>query len=94
MKTTTEAKASLKIGFQSKKELKAILDGLRPELQHPAGKKARARISMRGKSLLIYFEASNSTSLRAIFSSYLRLLAASLRVCDSLIKLERSSRIT
>jgi tRNA threonylcarbamoyladenosine modification (KEOPS) complex Pcc1 subunit len=92
MKKTSKVRASLKIGFQSKRELKAILDSLRPELHHPAGEKARARISTRGKSLLIYFEANNSTLLRAIFSSYLRLLAASLRVCDSLIKLERSSR--
>lgn len=88
-----EAKASLKIGFQSERELNAILDSLRPELQHPAGEKATARISTRGNSLIVHFEANNSTSLRAIFSSYLRLLAASIRVCDSLIKLERSPRI-
>jgi tRNA threonylcarbamoyladenosine modification (KEOPS) complex Pcc1 subunit len=91
MKKPAKASARLRIAFQSKRELSAIVDSLRPELQHPAGEKARAQISTRGKSLTLRFEANNSTALRAILSSYLRLLAASLRVCDNLIKLERSS---
>jgi len=92
MTRIANASARLKIVLQSKREANAILDGLRPELQHPASKKAKALISTRGKSLVLRFEANNSTALRAIMNSYFRLLAASLGVCDNLIKLERSSK--
>lgn len=92
MTRVANASARLRIVLQSKREANAILDGLSPELQHPAGEKARALVSARGKSLVLRFEANNSTALRAIMSSYLRLLAASLSVCDNLIKLERSSK--
>jgi tRNA threonylcarbamoyladenosine modification (KEOPS) complex Pcc1 subunit len=92
MTRVANATARLRIVLQSKREVNAILDGLKPELQHPAGEKARAKISTRGKSLILRFEAKDSTALRAIMSSYLRLLAASLNVCDNLIRLERSSK--
>jgi len=73
-------------------ELNAVLKGLRPELEHP-GKKARARIWTQRRALVLRFEANSSTALRAILSSYLRLLAATLSVCDNLIKLERLSEV-
>jgi len=77
--------------FRSKRERDAILNGLMPELQHPAGDKAKTSIKARGSSLIFQFEASSSTKLRAIVSSYLRLLTASFHVCENLITLERSS---
>jgi len=88
MTKTTNATARLRIILRSKKEANALLDGLRPELQHPAGEKAKAMISVCGKSLILKFAANNSVALRAIMSSYLRLLAASVSVCDNLIGLE------
>jgi tRNA threonylcarbamoyladenosine modification (KEOPS) complex Pcc1 subunit len=76
--------------FRSRRQLHAVADGLRPELEHPAGEKARARMVTRGSSLILSFEADNSAALRAILSSYLRLLSASLNVCNSLKELEQS----
>jgi len=57
---------------------------------HPAGKKAHATILTRGKTLRIAFQANDSSTLRAIFSSYLRMLAASLKVSNALIEMEGS----
>lgn len=74
--------------------MKAIAQGLSPELRHPASERANARIVIRGGKLSLRFEASDSAALRAIMSSYLRLLAASLNVSDSLIQLERSASKT
>jgi len=57
---------------------------------HPAGKKAHATILTRGKTMRIAFQANDSSTLRAIFSSYLRMLAASLKVSNALIEMEAS----
>jgi len=89
MKQAANATARVRIILRSKKEANALLDGLRPELKHPAGEKARATISIHGKSLVLQFAANNSVALRAIMSSYLRLLGASFSVCDKLIRFER-----
>jgi tRNA threonylcarbamoyladenosine modification (KEOPS) complex Pcc1 subunit len=69
--------------------MNAVAEGLSPELRHPASKRARARILISGKKLNLQFEASDSAALRAIMSSYLRLLAASVNVSNALIEIER-----
>jgi tRNA threonylcarbamoyladenosine modification (KEOPS) complex Pcc1 subunit len=68
--------------------MEAIAEALRPEILHPAGEKARARITKRGKVLKLQFEARDSSALRAIMTSYLRLLGAAVNVSRSLRQLE------
>jgi tRNA threonylcarbamoyladenosine modification (KEOPS) complex Pcc1 subunit len=72
--------------------MEAIASALYPELLHPAGQKADARLIRRDKILRIEFEAKDSTSLRAIMSSYLRMLAATINVSTSLLELEKKTR--
>lgn len=83
------ALATVSVIFRNVRQTRAIADALGPELFHPAGEKARARIDVRGRKLSLRFEAKDSTALRAIVSSYLRMLAASMNVSESLIQLER-----
>jgi tRNA threonylcarbamoyladenosine modification (KEOPS) complex Pcc1 subunit len=68
--------------------MEAIAEALRPEILHPAGEKARARITKRGKVLKLQFGARDSSALRAIMTSYLRLLVAAVNVSRSLRQLE------
>ena len=86
----TQARATIGVVFSTRQQVDAIAQGLGPELRHPAGDRAIARMVTRGRKLSLRFEANDSAALRAIMSSYLRLLAASLKVSDSLIRLERS----
>jgi tRNA threonylcarbamoyladenosine modification (KEOPS) complex Pcc1 subunit len=72
--------------------MEAVATALSPELSHPAGQKADARLVRRGKTLKIEFEARDSSSLRAIMSSYLRMLAATINVSMSLLALEKKTR--
>ncbi len=88
----SEARAKLRVRFKSTRQLIAITRALEPELAHPAGEKARARIVKHGKSMIVHFEAKDSASLRAILSSYLRVLAASFKVTSELSEFERSRR--
>lgn len=83
-----KAGATVRVTFRTTQQSKAIAAALAPEIQYPAGKKAKARILVRGKKMSLQFYAKDSTTLRAIVSSYLRMLAASLNVSNSLFQLE------
>ena len=68
--------------------MEAIAEALRPEILHPAGEKAQARVTKKGKTLKLHFEARDSSALRAVMTSYLRLLAVAVNVSKSLRQLE------
>jgi tRNA threonylcarbamoyladenosine modification (KEOPS) complex Pcc1 subunit len=84
-----DAEAELSILLPSRKEVRSIAAALRPEASHPAGEKANAKIILRGRKLKIMFRARDSPSLRAIMSSYLRMLKATITVCGSLLEMDR-----
>lgn len=84
-----KAHATIRITFRTKNQSDSIAAALRPEIHHPAGQKARARVLASGRKLNLHFEANDSTALRAIMSSYLRMLQASTNVSEALILLER-----
>jgi tRNA threonylcarbamoyladenosine modification (KEOPS) complex Pcc1 subunit len=88
-----KASASFRIVFRSERQMRAIADGLRPEALHPAGSKASAKITAKRTQLVLRFEGKDSTALRAIVSSYLRMLTASLNTCNALLQLEQTSRV-
>jgi tRNA threonylcarbamoyladenosine modification (KEOPS) complex Pcc1 subunit len=84
------ANASIRIVFRSERQMRAIADGLRPEASHPTGGKASTRMTTRGNQLVLRFEGKDSTTLRAVVSSYLRMLRASLNAFNALLRLERA----
>ena len=85
----SKAHARLLIAFRSRKQVNAIIGALKPELLHTTGGKAQAKIITRGRVLELAFKSRDTTTLRAIFSSYLRLLSASIDTCNALIQLEK-----
>jgi tRNA threonylcarbamoyladenosine modification (KEOPS) complex Pcc1 subunit len=87
----TKAAASLRIPFRSERQMRAVADALRPEAAQAAGVKAHATIVARGKQLILRFEGNDSTTLRAIMSSYLRLIRASMNTCSAVLQVERAS---
>jgi len=87
-RTKGSAEAKISVLFRSPQQLEAIAEALRPEILHPAGEKAHAKVTKAGKTLKLQFEAENSSALRAIVTSYLRLLGAAVNVSRSLRQLE------
>jgi len=82
------AEARITARFKSRQQMEAIAEALRPEMFYPAGEKANARITMRGRTLKLQFEARDSGALRAILTSYLRLLGTAVNVSRSVLGLE------
>jgi len=87
-RTKDIAEARISVLFRSSQQMEAIAEALRPEILHPAGEKAQARVVRKGKTLKLHFEARDSSALRAVMTSYLRLLAAAVNVSRSLRQLE------
>ncbi|MGA2627076.1 MAG: KEOPS complex subunit Pcc1 [Candidatus Bathyarchaeia archaeon] len=87
-RTKDSAEARISVLFRSRQQMEAIAEALHPEILHPAGEKAQARITKGGKMLKLQFEARDSSALRAIMTSYLRLLGAAVNVSKSLRQLE------
>ena len=87
-RTKDTAEARISVLFRSRQQMDAIAEALRPEILHPAGEKAQASVTKRGKMLKLQFKARDSSALRAIMTSYLRLLAVAVNVSKSLRQLE------
>ena len=82
------AEARISARFKSRQQMEAIAEALRPEILYPAGEKANARITKRGRMLKLQFEARDTAALRAITTSYLRLLGTAFNVSRSVLGLE------
>lgn len=88
-KQLIKARAIVRVTCLTKKHANALAKALSPEVLHSAGERAMARLVVRGLVMSLHFEARDSIALRAIMSSYLRILAASLNVSESIIEVER-----
>jgi len=78
------ARADLSIRVGSRRLAEAIASSLSPEVNHPAGSKARVSVRVKQRNLELTFLARDSTALRATMNSYLRMVAACLKVTDAL----------
>lgn len=66
------AEATINIEFKSEKILETVFNSLKPETLSAPTKRSRAHIWVNGKTLMIKFEARDTTALRAALNSYLR----------------------
>jgi tRNA threonylcarbamoyladenosine modification (KEOPS) complex Pcc1 subunit len=85
------ASAKLLLNFRSHRMANSIAKSLEPELSHPAGSKARARMRISRNELEVRFQARDTTALRAIINSYLRMIGACIRVTETISELDKSS---
>lgn len=87
-------RARLLLNLRSRRMADSIAKSLEPELIHPAGAKARARMKINRNSLELMFQARDTTALRAIMNSYLRMIGACIRVTETISKLDESRQDT
>jgi KEOPS complex subunit Pcc1 len=67
-----KAQAVIRLNFSSKKELKAVLEALKPETITLPTRRSKIQIMSEGNNLTLSFEATDTSSLRAVINSYLR----------------------
>ena len=84
-----KAQAIIRLNFSSEKQLKVVLEALKPETRTPATRRSKVQIKGEGNSLTLNFKARDTSALRAAINSYLRQTSM---VLDVLTLIEESSQ--
>lgn len=67
-----KAQAIIRLNFSSEKQLKVVLEALKPETISPPTRRSTVQMKGEGNSLTLNFKASDTSALRAAMNSYLR----------------------
>ena len=82
-----KAQAIISLNFSSGKQLKVVLDALKPETRTPATRRSEVQMKSEGNSLTLNFKASDTSALRAAINSYLRWILLTTTIVESVSEL-------
>ncbi len=75
-----KAKAVIRLNFSSEKQLKVVMEALRPETETSSTPRSRVEMKAEGHSLILEFMARDTSALRASLNSYLRLIGVAMKL--------------
>ena len=75
-----KAQTIIRLKFSSKKQLKVVLEALKPETKTPSTRRSKVHMKGEEKSLTLNFKARDTSALRAAVNSYLRLTSMAIDV--------------
>jgi KEOPS complex subunit Pcc1 len=81
-----QAKAIVRLPFNSQRQLAAVMNALGPEVKRQVGVRSKATLAVDGLVLILCVEAIDTVALRAALNAYLRWVNSTLRVLDALGK--------
>jgi tRNA threonylcarbamoyladenosine modification (KEOPS) complex Pcc1 subunit len=73
-----KAQATIRLNFQSEKQLQVVLQALKPETETSTTNRSEVNMNPEGKSLVLDFRAKDTSALRAAVNSYLRLIGVAM----------------
>jgi len=76
-------RAVIRLSFRSKRHLKTMLNSLRPETRKSPGSRSRTTVEEEDGSLIITFEARDTSALRAAINAYLRWISLTRNILES-----------
>jgi KEOPS complex subunit Pcc1 len=79
-----KAKATVRLPFQSEKQLAALVDALTPELNRQIGTRSKTILAKDGLALVLNVEAEDTVALRAALNAYLRWINSTVNVLETL----------
>ncbi len=79
-----KAEATVSIEFKSEKMLETVFKAIKPETLTPPTRRSRAFVKINGKTLILKFEATDTTALRAALNSYLRWIRLTVEILEIL----------
>jgi KEOPS complex subunit Pcc1 len=80
------AKATIRLLFESEKQIGALVNALTPEVNRQIGTRSKAKLTMDGLSLLLDVEAEDTVALRAALNAYLRWINSTVNVLEAVAK--------
>jgi len=75
-----KAQAVIRLNFSSEKQLKVVLEALKPETRTPSTRRSKVQMKGEGNSLTLNFKARDTSALRAAINSYLRQISMLINV--------------
>ena len=81
---SNKVKAEVVIPFSSLSSIRAIRKALAVDEKHPPNANASVKFAIQKRKLLLYIQAKDISTLRAVLNSHLRLLLAWRRITDFL----------
>jgi KEOPS complex subunit Pcc1 len=81
-----KAKATVRLPFNSEKQLKALLNALTPEVNRQIGIRSKASLATDGQFLVLDVEAEDTVALRAALNAYLRWINSTVHVLETVEK--------
>jgi len=75
-----KAHAIVRLKFSSEKQLKVVLEALRPETDTSTTSRSKVQMKTEDQSLVLDFNAKDTSALRAAMNSYLRLIGVAMNL--------------
>ena len=79
----TGAKATVRLKFNSQKQLSTLLSALTPETNAQVTRRANVKLEKNGLTLLLTVEAEDTVALRATLNAYLRWINSTVNVMNA-----------
>ena len=73
-----KAQAIIRLNFLSEKQLKVVLQALKPETETSSTSRSEVQMTVEGRGLILDFRAKDTSALRAAINSYLRLIGVAM----------------
>ena len=73
-----KAQAVIRLSFPSEKQLKVVLQALKPETETSSTSRSNVHLKTEDQSLILEFSAKDTSALRAAMNSYLRLIGVAM----------------
>jgi KEOPS complex subunit Pcc1 len=78
-----KAKATVRLPFQSEKQLTALVNALTPEVNRQIGTRSKTILTTDGLVLVLNVEAEDTVALRAALNAYLRWINSTVNVLET-----------
>jgi tRNA threonylcarbamoyladenosine modification (KEOPS) complex Pcc1 subunit len=75
-----KAQAVIRLNFSSEKQLKAVLEALKPETETSSTPRSKVYMQTEDQTLILDFRAKDTSALRAATNSYLRLIVVAMNL--------------
>jgi tRNA threonylcarbamoyladenosine modification (KEOPS) complex Pcc1 subunit len=79
-----KAQAAVRLPFETKKQLLALLTALKPEVERQVGTRSTVALTADGLILVLFIKAEDTVALRAALNAYLRWINSASTVLNAL----------
>jgi tRNA threonylcarbamoyladenosine modification (KEOPS) complex Pcc1 subunit len=74
------ANAVVRLNFSSNQQLHVVMQALKPEIESSSTNRSKVNMNVDGQFLVLDFQSTDTSALRAAMNSYLRLVGVAMKL--------------